>query len=112
MKKLLLAAAAVGLMAAHSGTQAAQSPTQAAQSILFIGNSLTYGAVSSVMFYRPETVHDLNPADFADSGMRAGPPEGRTLGGVPALFKALTREAGLNYDVSVETVGGSASGEF
>ena len=29
-----------------------------------------------------------------------------TVGGVPAFFKAFTREAGLDYDVSLETVGG------
>jgi hypothetical protein len=57
-----------------------------------VGNSFTYGdpagAAPLVRTYRPETVTDLN---------------GTGWGGVPALFKAFTVEAGLNYDVSLET---------
>ena len=60
----------------------------AEEKILFIGNSFTYGAGSPVQTYRANTVHNLN-----DEGM----------GGLPALFKAFTNEAGLSYDVSIET---------
>ena len=74
----------------------AWSQAQAAPSILFIGNSFTYAAHSAVKFYHPETVHDLNAPDN----------RGQTIGGVPALFKAFTKEAGLDYDVSLETIGG------
>lgn len=70
------------------GSLAAQSPT----SILFIGNSFTFAAGSPVQFYRAHTVTDLNA-------------EG--IGGVPALFKSFTQQAGLVYDVSLETRGGS-----
>jgi hypothetical protein len=56
--------------------------------VLFIGNSFTFGAGSAVQRWRPESVTDLN---------RAG------VGGVPALFKAFTREAGADYDVFLET---------
>src|SRR5438046_1704034 len=63
-----------------------------AETILFIGNSFTVGALSPVQNYRPETVTDLNK-------------EG--TGGVPALFKAFTTEAGLHYEVSLEAVGGA-----
>jgi hypothetical protein len=66
---------------AHSGT-----------SVLFIGNSFTFGFGSAVRFYRADTVTDLNN-------------EG--IGGVPALFKSFTAQAGLDYDVSLETRGGS-----
>jgi hypothetical protein len=62
-----------------------------AKTILFIGNSFTYGALSPVWKYRADSVTNLNH-DGA--------------GGVPALFKLLTEEAGLNYDVSLETSGG------
>jgi hypothetical protein len=65
---------------------------QSAKSVLFIGNSFTFGAGSAVQFYRSNTVTDLN-----DEG----------IGGVPALFKSFTTQAGLNYDVSLETRGGS-----
>lgn len=64
-----------------------------ADSILFIGNSFTYGDGSpAVMNFRPGTVTDLN---------------GSNLGGMPALFKAFTLQAGLDYQVSLETVPGS-----
>jgi hypothetical protein len=59
-----------------------------AASILFVGNSFTYGELSDVKHYRPETVHDLNN-------------EG--IGGVPALFKSFTVQAHLDYAVSLET---------
>jgi hypothetical protein len=69
-------------------------PAQA-KTVLFVGNSFTYGANSAAHFYHPETVTDLN-----------GPLNGKTVGGVPAFFKAFAKEAGLDYDVSLETVGG------
>ncbi|HWY61416.1 MAG TPA: hypothetical protein VNW15_05900 [Rhizomicrobium sp.] len=87
MKKLLYTTAAFCLIAA---------PAFAATKILFIGNSFTFGAHSSAMHYETDQVHDLNPPDKL----------GRTIGGVPALFKEFTKEAGLDYDVSLETVGG------
>ena len=61
------------------------------KTILFVGNSFTYGEHSALKHYRPETVSDLNMMKF---------------GGVPALFKAFSDEAGLDYQVSLETVGG------
>ncbi len=64
----------------------------AASSVLFIGNSFTYGAGSAVRYYRADTVTDLNN-------------EG--IGGVPALFKSFAAQAGLDYDVYLETRGGS-----
>lgn len=67
-----------------------------ARSILFVGNSFTFGAGSAARYYKSETVTDLNPPDA----------KGRTVGGVPAMFKSFTKQAGLDYDVSVETVGG------
>lgn len=59
-----------------------------ARTILFIGNSFTFGANSPVWRYNAGLVHDLN---------------GDGVGGVPALFKLFTDEAGLHYDVSLET---------
>ncbi len=64
----------------------------AAERVLFIGNSFTYGAGSAVRFYRNHTVTDLN-----DEG----------VGGVPALFESFTEQAGLDYDVALETRGGT-----
>jgi len=65
--------------------------TAAGTSVLFIGNSFLFGSGSAVRFYRADTVTDLNS-------------EG--VGGVPALFKSFTQQAGLDYDVSLETRGG------
>jgi hypothetical protein len=61
-------------------------------SILFVGNSFTFGSGSAVHYYRNNTVTDLNS-------------EG--VGGVPALFKVFTVQAGLAFDVSLETRGGT-----
>jgi hypothetical protein len=59
-----------------------------AGSILFIGNSFTFAYGSPVRYYRADSVTDLN---------------GEGQGGVPALFKSFTAQAGLNYDVYLET---------
>jgi len=59
--------------------------------ILFVGNSFTFGSGSAVRYYRNNTVTDLNN-------------EG--IGGVPALFKVFAVQAGLKFDVSLETRGG------
>lgn len=83
----LLSAGAAFLAAAPTAAQEGN----AAQTILFIGNSFTYGAHSPVWKYRADTVTDLNHDG---------------VGGVPALFKLFTKEAGLNYAVSLETSGG------
>ena len=59
--------------------------------ILFIGNSFTYAQGSAAHYYRASTVTDLN---------------GQGIGGMPALFKSFTAQAGLAYDVYLETQGG------
>src|SRR6201999_3287303 len=83
MKKLVLAL----LLAATPAS---------AKTILFVGNSFTFGANSAAHYYKPDTVTDLN-----------GPgANGKTVGGVPAMFKAFAKEAGLDYTISLETVGG------
>jgi hypothetical protein len=70
----------------------AAATSSAAERVLFIGNSFTFGAGSPVRFYRNDTVTDLN-----DEG----------IGGVPALFKSFADQAGLDYDVALETRGGT-----
>jgi hypothetical protein len=59
-----------------------------ADTILFIGNSFTFGFLSPAWHYRPGSVTDLN---------------GEGVGGMPALFKLFTQEAGLEWKVSLET---------
>lgn len=64
-----------------------------ADTVLFVGNSFTFGANSPVWKYRASSVTDLN---------------GDGVGGVPALFKLFTQEAGLDYQVSLETAAGQS----
>lgn len=63
---------------------------QSGTSILFVGNSFTHAANSPVRFYRANTVTDLNHGG---------------IGGVPALFKSFTQQAGIDYNVFLETRG-------
>ena len=83
-----LTSALIAALILTLGTAGAAAGT----SVLFIGNSFLFGAGSAVRFYRADTVTDLNN-------------EG--IGGVPALFKSFTQQAGLDYDVSLETRGGA-----
>jgi hypothetical protein len=78
-----------------SGPPAVEAKRSGPISILFIGNSFTQGAHSAVRNWRADSVTDLN---------------GDGYGGVPALFKAFTEQAGLDYRVSLETQGGKSLG--
>ncbi len=85
MKNALVAVTSLGITLVVAGTAAGES-------VLFIGNSFTYGQGSAVRFYRSETVTDLNE---------------ERIGGVPALFKSFADQAGLHYEVALETRGGA-----
>jgi hypothetical protein len=65
-----------------------EADAQPRPGVLFIGNSFTYAHGSAVRFYRAGTVTDLN---------------GEGIGGVPALVKSFTQQAGIDYDVFLET---------
>src|SRR5580704_3472750 len=67
--------------------------TAFARTILFVGNSFTFGDKSAVRTFHPERVTNLNK-------------DGN--GGVPALFKTFATEAGLDYDVSMDTSPGKS----
>lgn len=86
--RLLRLPLALGLLLLASLAAAAEAkPVRT----LFVGNSFLFGSGSSSRFFRPNTVTDLNQAN---------------LGGVPALFKAFTQAAGLDYEVNLETASG------
>jgi hypothetical protein len=91
-RQLLVFLLSAASLLAFTGQPRAQSTTATSGSVLFIGNSFTFGAGTPVQRYRPQSVTDLNN-------------EG--VGGVPALFKAFTTEAGLNFSVSLETISGA-----
>ncbi len=85
-------AALAAVVGASLGSLLAQPPPSSpAPTVVFIGNSFFYAAGSPVRFYRAATVTDLN---------------GEGTGGVPALFKAFALQAGRDFAVSLETVGG------
>lgn len=88
-RRFVVAAALVLVSLRATAADGAIPPSPAR--VLFLGNSFLFGSGSPVRFFRPGTVTDLN---------RAG------VGGVPALFKAFTTDAGLAFDVSVETASG------
>lgn len=64
------------------------APQAFAANILFVGNSFTFAAGTPIMNYHATTVTDLNQ---------------NGTGGVPALFKSFAVQAGLDYDVFLET---------
>lgn len=67
----------------------------AAKTILFVGNSFTFGANSPVRVLNADRVTDLN---------------GEAIGGVPGLFSRFAQEAGLDWQVSLETSPGKTLG--
>ncbi len=106
MKPLL----AIVVLAAFCGTAAPVRASDAAApvKILFVGNSFVHGAFEPVLSYNAKTVTDENaglPASDPRSENRGGQPSG-PWGGIAAIFKQFTQEAGLNYDVHVELASG------
>ena len=84
----LIIATLTGLTLLLTGVSANAADTN----LLFIGNSFTFGYGSAARHYRAESVTDLN---------------NQGIGGVPALFKSFTDQAGLDYDVYLETQPGA-----
>ena len=76
---------------------AAADPT----SILFVGNSYTFGRLDPVMSYNAANVHDLTAAFQAANSSGTNAWEPHPWGGVPGIFKQMTVQAGLDYDVSI-----------
>jgi hypothetical protein len=92
----------------------------ATKNILFVGNSYTFARVDPAMTYNAANVNDLTAAFNAQypNGSNSWPWNGATCtgvpfsdgcfephpwGGVPGIFKALTVQAGLDYNVSLST---------
>ena len=107
MKHRALSALLVGLIGTSSALAA--DPI----SILFVGNSYTFGRVDPVMSYNAAAVRDLttgfsamNPTgtnSYPAGTVGFGSFEPHPWGGVPGIFKKMTDQAGLNYDVSLST---------
>ncbi|MBJ6145118.1 DUF4886 domain-containing protein [Hymenobacter sp. BT559] len=77
------------------------------QTILFVGNSFFHGAFQPVLSYNASAVTDENfkPAS-AGQHRRRFEHEERPWGGIPGIFKKMTDEAGLAYDVHLEVISG------
>ena len=60
-----------------------------AVNILFVGDSFTHGHATPVLYYNAAAITDVN---------------GTGYGGVPGIFKQLTVDAGLNYNVTIEAI--------
>jgi len=100
----LLALAALSLVGAARVIHA-QQPAHPVV-ILFVGNSFFHGAFQPVRSYNVAAVTDENagiPAGNPRSEGNAGP-----YGGIPAIFKKLTEEVGLSYEVHSELVSGKS----
>ncbi len=78
-----------------AGTLANAQTLEAQTRILFVGNSFTFGEYSESKYYMSASITDEN---------------GTGYGGVPAIFKEFSIEAGLNFDVHEETAPGRSFG--
>lgn len=91
---------ALALTASLAGPALAADPIK----ILFVGNSYTFGRVDPVMSYNAAAVHDLTAGFAAINASGTNPSfEPHPWGGVPGIFKKMTDQAGMNYDVSLST---------
>jgi PEP-CTERM motif len=112
MNKPLLAALLTVLPLLAAGPASATTATEPI-TILFVGNSYTFGRVDPVQSYNAANVHDLtagfnaiNPTgtnSYPIGSTAGGWFEQHPWGGVPGVFKKMTDQAGLHYDVSLST---------
>ena len=74
-------------------------------SILFIGNSYTFGNVGAAPAYNRDGVRDLTAPTQPGFENQQGTNvyQTRPWGGVPGIFKTLTEQAGLDFDVAHST---------
>jgi hypothetical protein len=70
-------------------------------SVLFVGNSYTFGRADPVMSYNAANVRDLTYQMWLDNPAGSNAFEPHPWGGVPGIFKQLTVQAGLDYDVAI-----------
>jgi hypothetical protein len=99
---LILAALALGLhWSAAAQAQLRPAPTV----ILFVGNSFFHGKYQSVLAYNAAQVTDENyglPSTNPRCETTTGAPV--VWGGIPGIFKQMTSEAGLAYEVHFEEI--------
>lgn len=101
---LLITATAVGPTAPAAPAQT-RPRAKAPVLILFVGNSFFHGARLPVLTYNSAAITDENYGQPAGSPRAEGDGPG-PWGGIPAIFKKLTDEAKLNYEVHLEAMSG------
>jgi hypothetical protein len=69
--------------------------------VLFVGNSYTFGRADPVMSYNAANVTDLTYAMWLANPTGSNLDEPHPWGGIPGVFKKMTDQAGLEYDVSI-----------
>jgi hypothetical protein len=92
-KRLVL----VGILGLACSTPALADPVK----VLFVGNSYTFGRIDPVMSYNAANVQDLTYQMWLDNPTGSNAFEPHPWGGVPGIFKQLTVQAGLDYDVAI-----------
>jgi hypothetical protein len=95
-----------GLLCAIVASVVSTISSAAPISVLFVGNSYTFGRVDPVMSYNAANVSDLTrpgqtgrPSFDITSGSNVYEPH--NWGGVAGIFKQMTVQQGLDYDVSI-----------
>jgi len=75
--------------------------TFARKLVLFVGNSYTFGRADPVMSYNAAHVTDLTNDMWLANPTGSNEDEPHPWGGIPGIFKKMTDEAALEYDVSI-----------
>lgn len=101
----------LGLLLATAAASYATAPKPAPPTkptvILFVGNSFFHGAFEPVLTYNAAAVTDENfQPNRTGQRRRQYEHEAGPWGGIPGIFKKLTDEAGLNYEVHLEAISG------
>jgi hypothetical protein len=101
-----LLALAGTLLSLPTLAQKAANPAKP-QTILFVGNSFFHGAFQPVLSYNKERITDENyKPNRTGQRRRQYEHEEGPWGGIPGIFKKLTDEAGLHYEVHLEAISG------
>jgi len=95
------------LLATASHAAPKPDPAKKPTVILFVGNSFFHGAFQPVLTYNAAAITDENfTPNRTGQRRRQYEHEAGPWGGIPGIFKKLTDEAGLHYEVHLEAISG------
>lgn len=101
----LLAVGAALLFSGPAALAQRRPRPEAPVRILFVGNSFSHGGRLPMLTYNNAAITDENYGQPAGTPRAEGGGPG-PWGGIPAIFKKLTDEAGLRYEVHLEAMSG------